>query len=190
MVRSLTVAEVNSDKHKKLREQFDEKIKAKLGTAYEPPSNLESDSPDEDEFVLYEDDEEIAREMPDFTDPVDSEGRPIDQQPMYDRLINLELYLPQGSSMRKARVLGRTVGPDDRTLGTWDDNHFLNTLVYDVEFLDGEVKEYSANVIGKNLLDQVDLEGYSVYSFDCIVDYRKEDDAVSMKDQYVEMPSG
>ena len=87
-VRPLHIDEINSDALKKMRESFDAKIEAKLGTAFEPPSNLESDSPDEDEFVPCEDDDEIARATPDFADPVDSEGRPVDQQPMCDRLIH------------------------------------------------------------------------------------------------------
>ena len=35
----------------------------------------------------------------------------------------------------------------------------LNSLVYKVELLDGEVKEYSANVIVDNMLGQVNYEG-------------------------------
>ena len=37
---------------------------------------------------------------------------------------------------------------------------FLNTLMYDVEFPDGEIREYAANVIMENIYSQVDVEGY------------------------------
>ena len=37
---------------------------------------------------------------------------------------------------------------------------YLNTVVYEVEFDDGRVREYGANIIAGNLYDQVNSEGY------------------------------
>ena len=128
--------------------------------------------------------------MPEFYDPVDATGAPIDQQPLYDRLIHAEVALPQGDRLRTAKVTGRTVDPDGRTVGTYSDNPILNTLVYDVEFPDGEVKEYSANVIAENLFSQVDDEGFALSVFDSILDYEKSDEAVEKKDFYLKTKSG
>ena len=35
-------------------------------------------------------------------------------------------------------------------------------MLYEVEFPDGQVKEYAANIIAENLLTQVDEDGYSL----------------------------
>ena len=80
--------------------------------------------------------------------------------------------------MTTARVIGRLVDPEGCTVGTYNDNPILNTLVYDVSFPDGEVKEYSANVIAENMLQQVDSEGFHLNTFDSILDCVKDDDAV------------
>ena len=49
-------------------------------------------------------------------------------------------------------VRGINVGNDGQKFGTFHDTPILNSTVYDVEFPDGEVKEYASNVIAKNML--------------------------------------
>ena len=61
-----------------------------------------------------------------------------------------------------AKVCGRTVGPDGKTICTFNDTPTFNSVVYDVEFTDGEVKEYAANVIPENILSQIDNEAFTV----------------------------
>ena len=63
-------------------------------------------------------------------------------------------------------------------------------MVYDIEFPDGEVKEYSANVIAENMYSQVDDEGYSKRLFNFIIDYSKTDEAVTTDNCYVTTKSG
>ena len=50
----------------------------------------------------------------------------------------------------------------------------LNSVVYEVEFPDGQVKEYSANTIAENMLTQVDSDGFTTTLMDGIVDYKKD----------------
>ena len=58
-------------------------------------------------------------------------------------------------------------------------------MVYDVEFPDGDIREYSANVISENIYAQVDLKGHSYNLLDGIVDYRKESTVVDKADKYI-----
>jgi hypothetical protein len=67
-------------------------------------------------------------------------------------------------------MIGQTIGPGGKTMGSYND---------DVEFGDGEVKEYAANVIAENLLNQVDDEGFTITHLQAIVDYRKNDTALA-----------
>eukprot|EP00957_Ditylum_brightwellii_P062977 4779512-Ditylum_brightwellii.AAC.1 len=56
------------------------------------------------------------------------------------------------------KVKRRVLGHDGRTAGSYHDHPMLNSTIYEVEFLDGEVKEHAANVIAENMLIQVDYE--------------------------------
>eukprot|EP00957_Ditylum_brightwellii_P071251 5416151-Ditylum_brightwellii.AAC.1 len=67
----------------------------------------------------------------------------------------------------------------------------MNTMVYNVEFPDRQVREYAANIIAENMLTQVDSDGHTKTLMESIVDYKK-DEAVAMakNDMYVVTPQG
>ena len=136
-----------------------------------PPKAIKDDT-NIDDFVPYEDDEETADTVPEVFDAVDTTGQSINQQPAYDALITAELMMPQNGVYKPAVVTGRSTNPDGHTMGTYNVNPTLNTMTYDVTFDDGEVKEYSANVIAENLLNQIDDEGFTLTSFKEIVTHR------------------
>ena len=37
----------------------------------------------------------------------------------------------------------------------------MNSIVYEVDFPDNQVNEYSVNIIAQNMVSQVDYKGYS-----------------------------
>ena len=179
-VRPLNAIEISSETEIKKRSIFDQLIGKRWGSSVNPPN----EPPPQDDFVEYEDDDEEPRVIPDFDDPVDAAGRVINQQPLYDRLIHAELTLAQGDELKAAKVIGRTVNPDGLESGVYDENPFLNSIVYDVEFPDGEVKEYSANLIAENMLSQVDSEGFQTLLLDNIIDYAKDGAAVEKSEMF------
>ena len=63
----------------------------------------------------------------------------------------------------------------------YDDNPFLNTIIYEVEFPDGQVKDYAANVIAENMLTQVDSDGFALTMMDGIINYERDDAVVIPK---------
>ena len=70
--------------------------------------------------------------------------------------------------------------------GTYHNNPFLNTITYDVEFSDGQVKEYGANIIAENMLTKVDSDDYSLSLMDSIIDHlRDPSQAIPMEDKYI-----
>ena len=186
----LTLAQQNSHTEKEKRVLFDALIAKRWGTSISPTKHPIDSKPD-NLLDPYQDDDELPREMPEFFDPIDNDiSQLVDQQPAYDKLIHSEVALPQGDKLRNAKILRRSLDPSGRSIGTYDNNPILNTLVYDVEFPDGEVKEYSANVIAENILSQVDDEGFTLTVFDSILDYSKDSDAVDKKDLYFLTRSG
>ena len=58
-------------------------------------------------------------------------------------------------------------------------------MLYNVEFLDGSVKQYSANVIAKNIISQVDQDEFSQMLIRSIIDYSKDGCAVTKENMYV-----
>lgn len=185
--RPLQVAEIHSPSEAKKRKIFDELIKRRWGTSITPPKPGSKDRP---EFEMYEDDDEPARIIPDIEDVVDIHGRLLDQQPAYDTIINAEVQLQLGDEFMTGKVKQRALGPDGKVVGTYDENPILNSIVYEVEFPDGQVREYSANVIAENMFAQVDDEGYSHMLLDALIDYKRDETAIPMEDKYVVTKSG
>jgi hypothetical protein len=125
-------------------------------------------------FEEYEDDDEEPRIIPEVKDTIDSNGRLLEKQPMYDRLINAEVVLQLGDEMCSDKVVRRSLGPGRQTAGIDDDNPMLNLVIYDIEFPFGQVREYAANMIAENILTQVDRDGYSKTLMVGIVDFKKD----------------
>ena len=186
----LNIAKLNSETENKKRTIFDQLISKIWGTSISPPDI--SDHAEHDKIHdPYEDEDEPACAMPEFFDPVDDDtNKLLDQQPSYDLLIHYEIILPHRDKIRNAKILRRSLDPTGRSVGCYHKNPILNTLVYDVEFPDGEVKEYSANVIAENPLSQVDDEGFLLTVFDSILEYTKDDSAIEKKDLYFKTRSG
>ena len=88
-----------------------------------------------------DEDNEQVTSIPDFDDPVDANGQAIDLQPPYDTLIHTELMLPHNRIQQCTKVTQQTLGPDLRTMGTYHPSMPLNTMLYNVQFPDGAVKQ-------------------------------------------------
>ena len=137
----LTVAEKHSEDERKKHAIFDAFIKRRWGKAMSAPKpNLEE--PEQEEFERYSDEDETAQNLPDTEDAIDINGNLINQQPVYDKLIDAEVAIHQDENGTiVGKVKRRTLNHDGRTAGTYDDNPYLNTMIYNVEFQDGQVKE-------------------------------------------------
>ena len=190
-VRPLTVAEFNSSVEIKKRATFDALIERRWGTAISPPPKQSdaqgnNNGEEHDDMELYTDEEEEPRLIPEIEDAVDASGNHINQQPLYDRLINAEVQMQNGDDIVRGYVRRRAIGPDGKTSGVYDHNPHHNSIVYEVEFPDGDIKEYAANVIAENMIRQVDSDGFSLTLMEGIVDYKMDKSlAVAKEDGYV-----
>ena len=86
--------------------------------------------------------------------------------------------------MANAMVIGHKCDADGKLIGNSHPNPILDMGLYEVQFEDGRVDTYSANVIAENIFEQVDDEGERWLLMDEIVDHCKAKDTVSHKDQY------
>ena len=89
------------------------------------------------------------------------------------------------------KVVRQSLDADGRMTGTYHNNPFLNTVTYNIEFSNGQVKEYGANIIAKNMLTQMDSDGYSLSLMDSIIDHHKDpSQAIPIEDKYITTKSG
>ena len=116
-----------------------------------------------------EDDPEFVSESdrPTSTFYEDKSTGKAHEHPETNEIGNLDLYLdaevllPQdGEYMRSARVIGRATDANGIPVGTYNSNPVLNTRIFNVMFPDGNIQQYSANIIAENIYSQVDEEGY------------------------------
>ena len=71
--------------------------------------------------------------------------------------------------MVMGKVQGQSLGDNGKVMGSYNDNPIMNSIVYDIEFPDGQVKEYAAN-----LLSQVHPDGHNQLLMEAIVDFKKD----------------
>ena len=95
------------------------------------------------------------------------------------------MLLPQGEDIITAKVKGQHVNDNGEVLGSYDTNPTLNSIIYDVSFPNGAVKQYAANTITDALYLIVDNEGHSNAVLYYILVHSKNDKAISKADKYI-----
>jgi hypothetical protein len=153
-VSSLTVDEAASPEIQELRKTLDEAIEERIGDKinqladdlvdvfHVPPDDLFDDEP----FEPMEP-ESLMPEADMYTPEA------------FDEYLNVEVMLPHGGEVLKAKVKSRKRDADGREMGTRAQNPILDTREYEVEFQDGSTDTFTANVVAENLYSQVDDEG-------------------------------
>ena len=186
-VRPLKDEEIRNEQEKKKRELFEKIIVERHGTYAKPDEPLPKDHPLFD-FFNMDDDMPYDSNIPEAdelnTPPVDASGNEFDQQPIYDKLLSAEVTLPHGNEYKRATVLGRSLDADGRSTGTYSENPYLNTIIYDVLFPDGAVKQYNASIIAENMYSQVDMDGFQYNLMEDIVDHKRESCAIDKQNMY------
>ena len=87
--------------------------------------------------------------------------------------------------MRSGSVKRRARDAKGELFGTRNSNPILDTRSYEVDFPDGTVAEFTANVIAENMFSQCDGAGNQYRLMSGIVDHKSNDKAFSKSDQYV-----
>ena len=98
----------------------------------------------------------------------------MNQLPAYDCLLNTERMIQAEEGQVSGKVIRRAFGPDGKVIGKYDDNPYLNSIMYAVELADGTIKEYGANIIAENMITQVDSNGFSLMLMEGIIDFKHD----------------
>jgi hypothetical protein len=110
---------------------------------------------------------------------------------MIDKYLGVEMKMDVGTGQeRTGRVIKRARGPDGRVVGRHHSNPLFDTSLYEVQFGEGDIEKYTANVIAENMFAQVDDEGRQFLLLDEIVDHNKTAAAIPIADGQVRSPNG
>ncbi len=97
----------------------------------------------------------------------------------YDKFTSAEVLLPKGDYQYIAKVLGRKRDESGNPIGKSHPNPILDTTVFEVEFPDGSVQDYAANVLAEALYAQVDQDGNRWLLLKDVIAHEKEASALS-----------
>jgi hypothetical protein len=147
MVQALTQDEKSSLAIQQSILELDQSIRDRLPVESDPPNPQELE--EEDGYLVYEPGENEA------TQPELDEVTPE----ALDSLISTEVLLPKGDILIPAKVISRERDGEGNLIGRQNATPIMDTRIYDVQFPDGHVEAYSANVIAENIYAQVDEEG-------------------------------
>ena len=181
-VRPLQLAELHSDMEKWKRAIFDALIERRWGSPMSTPNKDDADMTTDTEDSEVDNDETMtSKRHIDIEDSVDSQGKLMNQLPAYNHLLNTEIMVQAEEGQVSGKVIKRAFDLDGKVTGKYDDNPYLNSIMYEVELADGRIKEYGANIIAENMLTQVDSNGFSLALVEGIIDYKHDDSIATPK---------
>ena len=104
-------------------------------------------------------------------------------QEVDDHYIKEMILLPRGDEMARSHVVVQSHDVSGNVMDRAHKNTKLDTRINQVEFAGGEVTELTANVIAESRYTQCDEAGNEYLLLDALVDYHKDNDAISLTDQ-------
>ena len=150
--RPLAPDEIRDPEEVKKREVFTQCVEETCGKKVSA-SDFEFDEDIETPtYEVYEDDDD---DRVDHAVDSDVEGTPE----TLDKYVGAEVVLPIGNENFLGKVKARKRNQDGTLNGTASQNPILDTRTYEVEFQDGQVAKFGANVVTENMWDQCNLEG-------------------------------
>jgi len=159
-VRPISEAELQTEQVRQELNSFDASIQRKLG------DHLLSDS----DLAFHIGSEELQLALTDVAEDDNGRYQPIEpdaerddiddyEEETLDKLLATEVSLPKGDLQCIGKVINRKRDIEGNLVGRANVNPIIDTRVYEVEFPDGTIADYSANVIAEALYSQVDADG-------------------------------
>ena len=82
-------------------------------------------------------------------------------------------------------MVGIKRDPEGSQIGRANSQPVFDTRRYEVDFGDGDITKLTANLIAESMYAQVDLEGNDTLLMDYMVDYRRNEHALTIQDQNI-----
>ena len=82
----------------------------------------------------------MERVLPDIEDEVNANVKLLNQKPVYNRILHSEVSLRLGEAIPTRKVTKHTIDPDITKSSTYNSSPYLNSMIYRVEFHNGQNK--------------------------------------------------
>ena len=188
-VRPLTIEEVESETEKLKRVTFDTKIKELLGDSMQLPDS----STNKDKLLDLKEFDWISEQdihPDDMVTFADDDPKSNTEQSIRDAILDIELDMSVDGKLKHGKVTKPSTDRYGQPIGNDDPYLLLDTRLYDVEFDDGTIRQFQANVIAQNIYQQVDEDGYSLTKLKAIISHMKDEDAIDSSDGWITTKSG
>ena len=171
-------------------EEFDKALRDRLNDANFVLPMKEGLHHQHDTWALDDEDDENMLQYMRPEDRANTEDDAETDVPAIDELINADIKMNIGGEPLRGRVKRRKTDEAGHMIGRWNDNPRLNTREYEVEFEDGSIAAYTANMISENLYYHIDAEGKKHAALSEIVDHKSDKHAVKKADGFIISASG
>ena len=172
----LSLEDNNNESVTILKNKFNESIHQRLGDPQHEPNPPDESSLDTPHYNPYEDPTTSTTPLDD-ADSMDHEA--------FDRYLTARVLIPRGDALEQGIVKQRKRDNDGNLIGRSHSNPLLDTSIYDVEFTDGSIESFSANIIAESIFSHVDEEGNPFVLLDEIIDHRADATAIQQQNGYV-----
>jgi hypothetical protein len=185
--------QLSSDAMKEETTKFMSSVEEAIGNHRQPI--FDNTSPSHIYFdAFYEDHDADDNALPYGDELVDAKTETIDDAYIesLDEYIGSQIVIPNKEAVPVlAIVKKRKRDALNQPIGTKNDNPILDSRIYELEFPDGRIEEYSVNVIAENLFNMADDDGWDTGLLEEIIDFRKDDSiAIKIDDGFKEMSNG
>ena len=195
----LSIEDKNSEPVKRMKSVFSrvlaDKLKDRIAgiKAGKPPEEIDEQEEAEARRILEEETpefepyeqwspSELGWDVPNGHDEEKSPMPELDEADdiNYDGYIGARVMLPRdGHTFAVGRVLKRARDQEGQLIGKRDNNPLLDSSQWQVEFEDGSVERYHANIIAENIYSRLDADGTTISILEEILDHKKDDTALS-----------
>ena len=183
-VQRLTADEKHSDGWRGLIEDYDKRIEKRSDIKNPETTNpeeickvnrLSMDAYDK-EFI-----DDMTKLISDDTIPEQDSRMNTD---VLDGYVNMEIALSRGDegNLEHEIVKKRAVDRGGIPIGVANSNPMLDSRVYDLEYSDGSLDAFTANIIAENILSQVDDQGHRQSIMDEIMNHTKTSNTINKDD--------
>ena len=112
----------------------------------------------------------------------ETEGLDLEDPTVYDKFIGARVRIARGDDFFTGTVKRRKRDEDGNLIGHEHENPILDSRMYEVEFLDGRVEQYTANLLAEAMYSRCNEEGHHILVLDEIIDHAKTKHAVEIDD--------
>lgn len=106
----------------------------------------------------------------------------LEDPSIYDKFIQVRVRIPKGEEFLTGTIKRRKRDEDGNLIGNFHENPIFDTRAYEVEFSDGHVEDYTANILAEAMYSRCNEEGHRLLIMDEIIDHAKSKEALSIDD--------